>query len=93
MVVGTSRLSSVNIRRQPVSRQKRKFTRADPDQTRILLENYEAEARPNARQLADMSQETNLCAALITFAAPSDLLFGPALLRVLLDRLVGQSSG
>ncbi|KAF9651626.1 hypothetical protein BDM02DRAFT_3184375 [Thelephora ganbajun] len=72
MVAGTSRMSSVTIKRQPINQQKRKSTRADPTQTRVLLKNYDVEARPSAEQFADMSQETNLCAVLITFATFSD---------------------
>ena len=57
------------IKRQSTSPQKRKCTRADPVQTRILLENYDAEARPSAEQFAAMSQKTNLYAVFIPFAA------------------------
>jgi hypothetical protein len=73
-------MSIATIKRQPVNQQKRKCTRADPTQTRILLKNYDAEARPSAEQFADMSQKTNLCAILIAFAALSDIPFGSCLL-------------
>lgn len=68
-------MSIATIKRQPVIQQKRKCTRADPRQTRILLKNYDAEARPSAEQFADMSRETNLCAVLIAFVALSDISF------------------
>ena len=76
MVAGAGRMSSATIKRQPINQQKRKCTRADPTQTRILLKNYDAEARPSAEQFADMSQKTNLCAVLIAFAALSDICIG-----------------
>ena len=79
MVTGRSRMSIATIKRQPVNQEKRKCTRADPIQTRILLENYDVEPRPSAEQFADMSQKTNLCAALIVFAALSDIPFGSCL--------------
>lgn len=72
-------MSIATIKRQPVNQQKRKCTRADPTQTRILLKNYDAEARPSAEQFADISRDTNLCAVLITFAALSDISFGSCL--------------
>ena len=77
-------MSIATIKRQPVNQQKRKCTRADPTQTRILLKNYDAEARPNAEQFADMSQETNLCVVLIAFAALSDISFDSCLCALML---------
>lgn len=65
VVASAGRMSSVTIKRQPTPQQKRKCTRADPTQTRTLLRNYESHARPSAAQFADMSLETNLCAAFI----------------------------
>ena len=56
---------------------KRKCTRADPAQTRILLKNYDAEERPSAEQFVGMSQETNLCVALIPLAPLSDTVVCP----------------
>ena len=69
VTAGPGRISRATIKRQPMYQQKRKCTRADPTQTRILLENYESEARPSAAQFVDISQETNLCALLIVFIA------------------------
>jgi hypothetical protein len=66
-------MSSVTIKRQPGTKQQRRCIRADPTQRRILLKNYEAEERPDAEQLADISQETNLCAVLIVFPTSSDV--------------------
>jgi hypothetical protein len=65
-------MPSGTIKRQPVNEQKRKCTRADPTQTRILLKNYESQARPSSTQFADISLETNLCAVLFTFTSSSD---------------------
>jgi len=76
MVTGARRMLGATIKRQPINQQKRKCTRADPTQTGILLKNYDAEARPSAERLADMSQETNLCAALIAFTALTDISVG-----------------
>jgi hypothetical protein len=76
MVAGTRRMSSGAIKSQPTNQQKRKCTRADPAQTRILLENYDAEARPSVEQFAGMSRKTDLCAVLIVFAALSDVAVG-----------------
>lgn len=67
MVGGTSRMSNTTIKRQPTNQRKRKLTRADPTQTRILLKSYDAEARPSADQFAEMSQKTNLSVTLISF--------------------------
>ena len=60
-------MSGTTVKRQPVNPPKRKCTRADPAQARVLLKNYDAEARPSTEQFAVMSQETNLCVILIPF--------------------------
>ena len=70
-------MSGPTIKKQPTNQQKRKCTRADPTQTRILLENYDAEARPSAEQFADLSQKTELYADSIAFAAFSDTVVVP----------------
>ena len=77
MVGNTSRMSNTTIKRQLTIQRKRKCTRADPTQARILLKNYDTEARPSAEQFEDMSQKTNLSVALISFAAFSDTAVVP----------------
>jgi len=77
MVAGPRRMSSTSIKRQLTNQQKRKCTRADPTQTRILLENYDTEARPSAEQFLDLSQKTKLCVVVIVFAAVSDTVVCP----------------
>lgn len=65
-------MSSTTIKRQPANQRKRKCTRADPTQIRILRMNYDTEARPSPEQFADMSQKINLCVTLISFATFSE---------------------